>query len=529
MERRERTAKHRLVAAALLVLAVGASAGTIGAWERQSFGPATKNASPRRLEAVQVELATAQKQHAARLDGMRQAFEDLGLTEEAQTCRELAAPMETSLVRVVKPPKDVQPEISAALPEKERALRTSLRQVEERYASDLYVLCRKALRAGYPGYAFQILVEVVRQNPDHAVARRILGYKLRGKEWVTPFANEQLEKGYVWDETFGWLPKDHVAKYKAGKRWCNGRWMSAEQEAEICRDFRHAWHVRTDHYLVWTNYSQERAVEMAKQLEQFHDFFMQTFAAFFSTPDQMLKLFQTSGSSSSLQSRSRPYRIDYFRTRDEYSARLIKKIPQIRITNGLYFTGDRVAYFYYDPQQPFQDTRFHEATHQLFYENERKDPVALDANFWIVEGIACYMESYHVENGQSVVGDPRHPRIVAARQRVLVDHYYIPLERFAEMGMVAFQSSREISKNYSQAAGLAHFFMHYDGGKYRDALIEHLSEIYRAGARQRMAVRSLSELTGVPYPELDRQYEAYMQSLSVEVPTAAVRGAAGGR
>jgi hypothetical protein len=512
-------------AVALLLVPVLASAVEAGGPDATSpLGAATRNASPRRLEAVQVELAAAQKQHATRLDVVRQGFADLGLAEEAKQCRDLAASMQTALVRVVKPPKHLRPEISPALPEKERGLRISFLDIEDQYAADLYVLCRKALRAGYPNYAFQILLEVIRQNPDHKVARKILGYKLRGKEWVTPFANEQLDKGNVWDDKFGWLPKDHLAKYKAGKRYCSGRWMSVDQEAEICRDFRHAWQVRTDHYLIRTNYSLERGVEIAKTLEQFNDFFMQTFAAFFSTPDQMLKLFQTSGGNSNLQSRARPYRVDYFRTREEYVQRLIKKVPQIRITNGLYFTADRVAYFYYDPQQQNQDTLFHEATHQLFYENDRRDRmIAMDANFWIVEGIACYMESYHVEKGQSIVGDPKHLRIEAARHRVVIDHYYIPLERFAEMGMTAFQSSREISKNYSQAAGLAHFFMQYEAGRYRDALIEHLSEIYRAGARGRLAVRSLAELTGVSFDELDRQYEAYMQALPTSIPQAAIR------
>jgi hypothetical protein len=65
--------------------------------------------------------------------------------------------------------------------------------------------------------------------------------------------------------------------------------------------------------------------------------------------------------------------------------------------------------------------------------------------------------------------------------------------------------------------------MQYDAGHYRDALIEHLSEIYRAGARGRLAVRSLAELTGVSYDELDRQYEAYMQALPASIPQAAIR------
>ncbi len=150
----------------------------------------------------------------------------------------------------------------------------------------------------------------------------------------------------------------------------------------------------------------------------------------------------------------------------------------------------------------------------MFYENLRECRiVALEANFWIVDGIACYMESYHAENGQCSVGDPHHIRIQNARERVVLDNYYVPLEKFAAMGMNAFQRSPEIRKNYSQAAGLAHFFMHYEGGRYRDALIEHLAEIYHTTGRQRAIVKSLDELTGVSFADLDRQYVEYMHSL----------------
>src|SRR3972149_3983335 len=99
----------------------------------------------------------------------------------------------------------------------------------------------------------------------------------------------QREK-YVWHDKFGWLLASQVKEYEAGKRYYR-RWMSAEQEAEIRRDFKQAWEVRTEHYLVKTNHSLERGVEIAKLLETYHDFFIQTFAAFFTTPEQMQKLF----------------------------------------------------------------------------------------------------------------------------------------------------------------------------------------------------------------------------------------------
>jgi hypothetical protein len=479
-----------------------------------TVGSATRNASPKHLEAVQQERRTLEKKHAARLDAFAQDFTDLGLTQDAESCRELAAPLSTALFRVQKPPKEKHGEIPKSLPEKERDLRISFRDAQVKYATELYRLSRKALSAGYPSYAYAMVQEVVRQDSDHASARRILGYKLRNKEWLTPYAAERLDKGYVWDDRFGWLRKQDVDRFRAGQRLYLGRWMSSDKETEIRRDFRHAWEARTDHYRVHTNVSLERGVEIAKSLEQFHDFFMQTFAAFFSTPDQMAKLFQTSGPNSNLMIRRDPYDVDYFRTRQEYIDRLQHNFPQVGITNGLYYTRDRVAYFFFNPDQQDQDTLFHEATHQLFYENLRADRmVALEANFWIIEGIACYMESYKAENGQCSVGDPHHIRIQNARERCVLDNYYMPLEKFAAMGMNAFQRSPEIRKNYSQAAGLAHFFMHYEGGRYRDALIEHLAEIYHTTGRQRAVVKPLDELTGVSFADLDRQYVEYMHSL----------------
>ena len=245
--------------------------------------------------------------------------------------------------------------------------------------------------------------------------------------------------------------------------------MSVDQEAEICRDFRHAWQVRTDHYLIRTNYSLERGVEIAKTLEQFHDFFMQTFAAFFSTPDQMLKLFQTSAPDSDLQSRARPYRVDYFRTREEYVQRLIKKVPQIRITNGLYFTADRVAYFYYDPQQQNQDTLFHEATHQLFYEKRPPRPHDRHGRELLgrrrdrlLHGVVPSRRGNRSSAIRSTCGS-RRP-VTASSSTTITFRWTVCRD-----GNEPRSTSREISKNYSQAAGLAHFFMQYEAGRYRDA------------------------------------------------------------
>ena len=66
--------------------------------------------------------------------------------------------------------------------------------------------------------------------------------------------------------------------------------------------------------------------------------------------------------------------------------------------------------------------------------------VADDANYWIMEGIACYMESLKLQNGTVTLGDPEFIRFYWARDRYLKQHYYVPLARLASMGMREFQS-----------------------------------------------------------------------------------------
>src|SRR5262249_20930707 len=88
--------------------------------ESTVVGPSTRNASPRQLETVQADLAAIGKKHTALLDGLAQDFTDLGLTQDAKICQELATPLSTALFRIQKPPKEKRGELPPSLPEKER-------------------------------------------------------------------------------------------------------------------------------------------------------------------------------------------------------------------------------------------------------------------------------------------------------------------------------------------------------------------------------------------------------------------------
>ncbi len=500
-----------------LLLAVGLL-GAVTADARAGSTRRSEN-SLDRLRAQHRELHSRLKSDLLRL---AQVCAREGLVDAVVVVERSLKPFASPHLRSRKLPTKIQSEIRTDLSTTERGWRIKLRDLHREYAKDLYILSRRVLHAGHPSHAYDLIREVAHYDPDNKSARKLLGFVRQGDEWMTPYAARMLRERRVWHRDFGWLPKSHVERYEKGERLFRGRWISAAKESELRRKFENGWEIRTEHYLIKTNHSLERGVRLAEALEDYHRFFFQTFASFFNTRQQMQKLFAGSNPLRRNAAIPKPYKIHYYRTREEYRRALIRELPQlgasqISITNGLYHTASRTAYFFNDPKGDNEATLFHEATHQLFYESQQRDrPIAEQSDFWIVEGIACYMESFRRENGNFSAGDPRFIRFDAARYRRLVDDYYVPLEKLTRMSMHAFQHDPNISRNYSQASGLAHFLMHYEDGRYRDAMIRHLSQIYNANLRQ-ISVQSLEQLTEVSFADLDRQYLHYLKGIQADL------------
>ncbi|MDF1742309.1 MAG: DUF1570 domain-containing protein [Gimesia sp.] len=414
-------------------------------------------------------------------------------------------------------PRTLRVDIPLNLPEAERTWRLKLRKLQNEQANALFVFSRKVLHAGFPSYAYDRILETAFHNPDHRSVRQILGYVRNGDEWLTPFEKEMKKRKQQWHPKYGWLPASHLARYEKGERYVNGRWKSAAQEAEIRRDFRNAWEIKTEHFLIKTNHSLEMGVKIATEMEDFHRYFHQTFVGFFKTPEQLKKLFEGARNPFLKRNSNHQHVMHYYSTREEYLQRLQKEIPQIALTHGIYLFGDRISHFYHRPDaQGDLGTLYHEATHQLFYETGStriRRQVGEKNHFWAIEGIACYMESFEKTDDGYRAGNPNHIRFNAARYRLLEDNYYVPLETFTAMGRTPFQNSPNISPNYSQASGLSHFFMHAKNREYRDAVISQLSELYSFNSRIRNNAKTLEELIGLSYTELDQQYKAYSSTL----------------
>ncbi len=447
-----------------------------------------------------------------------------------------------------EPPVMVTPPVAKNLLIEEQQWQLQLRHHREARAKELYTLARSALRAGFPSLAFMMIGDVVRIDPDHKYSRSVLGQQLFADpvrkeesgyagEWVSPFEKQMRSgsKPQIFHAQYGWIPSGNVARYDEGLRPWKGDWISADKESELRRDFRNAWEIPSEHFLVRTNVSLEAGLELSQNLELFHRWLQQNFAAFFDTPQALQDRFEVAVQRTSAR-KEKPMEVHYYATREEYQKQVRGKVPPTVETNGLYWQPDRTSYFFSNPDHKDFSTLYHEATHQILdvaTSDDRRTAARARAvktkqkratewilcehsNFWIIEGLACYFESFEVIDGSVSVGRPDYVRFDTARQRMLDPAFlfYLPTQQFFALGKDEFQGHPEVSPLYTQASGFTHFLMHFEDGLYRDDLITLLAAIYRPDPTSILDEPSLTRIAGVSFDDFDHQYRTHMQNIS---------------
>jgi hypothetical protein len=244
-----------------------------------------------------------------------------------------------------------------------------------------------------------------------------------------------------------------------------------------------------------------------------HEVWRQVFLGYYSPPGQIERLFSEASGAAELSRKM--HQVVYFRDKSQYVSALAQAEPQISKTLGYYSNSAKTAYFFAGEEQ-YAGTLFHEATHQLFREMRTGaiDP-GRKSNFWIVEAVACYLESLtehrlldDVPYGAYwTVGGENEGRVPAARKRLLDDNFYVSLRELCAEGMQDLQHDSRLPMIYSQISGQALFLMHGDGARYRAPLMNYLIAVYTGHCDS----GTLEKLTGVKYEDLDRQYREFMK------------------
>src|SRR3954467_8666120 len=208
-------------------------------------------------------------------------------------------------------------------------------QAATKHADALFELAKQAADAGQSSLAFQWTTDVLRENPDHANARRVLGYVERDGKWLTAYGAKMLDAGKIWDSQRGWVSA------KGEKPAVGGGAADATRHAEI----KNGWQVRTDHFLVTTNHSQAAGAELAARLERLYQVWRQLFAGFYYSDKEVRGLF---AGERIARVPSRQFRVFYHRNREDYVNSLSRRKRKIGETLGIYFDTNSEAHFFAD-------------------------------------------------------------------------------------------------------------------------------------------------------------------------------------
>lgn len=414
--------------------------------------------------------ATAALVAAARQAGVTQLaglIEDWPLPDESDILdRQVIVPITERL----QPPL----ELTAATQPLWEAFVTLRRQRAARFfdqATEAVNCLRRATSAHTPtttSEAVRLLFRTLREDPDHADARRAVGYVRRDDCWVWPNVARRLSRRQTFTKRRGWQPRGRLAAPANAPKAVPGQ---AVPLAQADRFASAHWEIRTTAGL-------EAAGDLAERLEATRLFWLQAFGGFAYLPSELQRR---------LAGQARPLPTADFKAvlladRRQYIAELELLEPRIARTLGIYWTPTQTAWFFLGDEPPARTVE-HEATHQLFAESRRTSPAAGSRHgMWALEAVACYMESLEATPFGFTLGGRSAGRVPAARERLLDDGFFVPLRELCRLDRASLQNDPRLPQIYSQLSGLADFFLNGDRGRYRDAFLEYLIGLYRGTA-----------------------------------------------
>ena len=457
------------------------------------------------------------------LDTLAKKCDDGGLSDAATKIRLCVPPQNEEKIYIPKLPiKILQKTPADNKPAEKKSgmfdWEAELWEMRRTYANKLFVCAKAAAKRDRGSVAMQMALAALHANPDHPEVRNLLGFRrYNNEEWRTAWEADRLKKGYVDHPRFGWILEKNVKRYEAGERLNGKKWVNEKEDRHLRQIITKGWKIESEHYALITNHSIEEGVRLSRKLEDLYRAWKLLFYRYMASDEGLATLFEGKGKPKP----GKKHDIIVFRDRDDYVSTLSRKIPFAPQTLGFYTSDLKRCFFFtvgnkvtWSEREEVDRTLLHEATHQLFSESRpTSELTALAYNFWIIEGIAMYMETLRSEGDYYVVGGADDIRFDNAMEEALDSKFYVPMELLVKLGRPPFQNSPKIQELYSQSAGLAHFFMHADGGAYRDATVNYLRLVYEDKDEQ----DTLEILTKKSYAELDELYIDYLKDKAKNV------------
>ena len=343
--------------------------------------------------------------------------------------------------------------------------------VRRSHAAQLFQLAKETAPQA-PALAFQLINETATVDPDHQEARRILGHRRLEDRWRIASGKLRPKTGTRTFKTLDWPARTYLL-------------------------------VRSDHFEIYSKASEQETIRLAGLLEQWHLCWRQVFFEFWGRRSLLERWIE---GKSQLKSSSRKFRVVFFANREQYVEELEPLVPGIGVSRGYYDDQSKFSFFYSGDQET-EDTWRHEATHQWFSQSIRtqKSPFE-NGDIWLGEGIAMYFESLRKSGPRWTLGGLDARRMQYARVRKRRDQFHVPFEQLRDLGRISLQRQPEITKIYSQSAGMTQMLMTVDAGSYRPRLIEYIKLLYQG----KLKPDSFEKVLGMDSKQIEQKYEVFI-------------------
>ena len=250
--------------------------------------------------------------------------------------------------------------------------------------------------------------------------------------------------------------------------------------------------IDTPHFTIYSKAGGEAAKRIAIDLENCYWIWTQMFFPFWEGAAQVSTVMSDLGDDQSvveyLESHTsrlsvrRKLRVVLFADAQQYQSTLAKHIPGIERSTGFY-SDPQQTIFLYAAQQDDAATRRHELVHQLFRQATRsslgRNMPGEESGFWLVEGIAGYFESLHLDRGVATVGGWDASRLQFARYRMFAAGDSMPFTELIGDGRQAAQTRTDIARWYAHAIAHVHRLMDDGNTEHRQWLYRQLADCYR--------------------------------------------------
>jgi len=338
------------------------------------------------------------------------------------------------------------------------------------------------------------------QTPDAASAGEMAVMPVDSTRLPTDASNGDSPWGEylrTWQTHFQ-DPADPVARQRLGIAKAISTEVSTNGSEGLIKSFapslRVSWkdpiRIDTEHFAILADVDAGVAKEIAIDLERFHAVWTQLFFPLWKDRGRWDQTATPPRRDASRSLPSAKMRVVIFRDQDQYASALAGEGPAIGRSTGYYSATARITFLRHQPlkQMPGSEadesraTLYHELTHQLLAEatdSKLKTMPGERGDFWLAEGIACYMESTVLRDGFATVGGWESSRLQFARHRVLATGDAMPLSAIKGWGRRQFQQQNDLARNYALAAAHSHRLIdHQDGDGLADVLTQ-LARLYQ--------------------------------------------------